>query len=144
MAESGELQAFHTRFNDTLQAIEGGYIRVMDQLDRALSQIGEAENDIYEDMRESEGLERLKIHGDSSVVDLLSLSGDTAMENYLLVSGVAQSKDEGSQVVRAASQLKQLIGARAAVMRAKVQVQQEMIQKVCSDDEVAEQDLREF
>jgi hypothetical protein len=47
-------------------------------------------------MRESEGLERLKVHGDSSVVDLLSLSGDTAMENYLLVSGVAQSKDEGS------------------------------------------------
>ena len=103
----------------------------MDQLDRALNQIGEAENDIYDDMRETEGLERLKSHSDSSLVDLLSLTGDTAMENYLIVSGVAQTKDEGSQVVRAADQLKNLIGARAAVMRAKVQVQQEMIHKVC-------------
>ena len=96
----------------------------MDQLDRALNQIGEAENDIYEDMRETEGLERLKSHSDSSLVDLLSFTGwGTAMENYLIVSGLAQTKDEGSQVVRAADQLKNLIGARAAVMRAKVQVQ---------------------
>ena len=102
MADSGELQAFHSRYNDTLQAVEGGYIRVMDQLDRALNQISEAENDIYEDMRETEGLVRLKNHSDSSVVDLLSLSGDAAIENYLIVSGVAQTKDEGSQVVRAA------------------------------------------
>ena len=89
MAESGELQAFHQRYNDTLQAVEGGYLRVMDQLDRALNQISEAENDIYEDMRETEGLERLKAHGDASLVDVLAFSGDTAMENYILVSGVA-------------------------------------------------------
>ena len=96
MAESGQLQAFHQRYNDTLQAVEGGYLKVMDQLDRALNQIGEAENEIYEDMRETEGLERLKAHGDASLVDVLAFSGDTAMENYILVSGVAQTKDEGS------------------------------------------------
>ena len=74
----------------------------MDQLDRILQQIGEMENDIYEDMRDAENLDRLKSHSEGSVMDLVSFSGDNiALENYVIVKGLAQTKDEGSQVIRA-------------------------------------------
>ena len=102
MAQSGELQAFHKRYADKLSSVETGYLKVMDQLERTLQQIGEMEDGIYEDMRDAEGLERLKNHSDTTIVDLVSFSGDNiAIENYLIVKGLAQTKDQGSQVVRA-------------------------------------------
>ncbi len=36
MAESGDLQALHTRCLEQAQAVESGYIKVMDSLDRTL------------------------------------------------------------------------------------------------------------
>ena len=36
MAESGELQALHTRCLEQAQAVESGYIKVMDALDVTL------------------------------------------------------------------------------------------------------------
>lgn len=36
MAETGELQKLHKRCVDLAQAVEDGYIKVMDQLDRTL------------------------------------------------------------------------------------------------------------
>ena len=48
------------------------------------------ENEIYEDMRDSENLDRLKSHSETSVMDLISFSGDNiALENYLIVKGLA-------------------------------------------------------
>ena len=48
------------------------------------------ENDIYEDMRDSENLDRLKSHSEGSVMDLVSFSGDNiALENYVIVKGLA-------------------------------------------------------
>lgn len=75
----------------------------MDQLERILQQISEMEEDIYEDMRNTENLERLRSHSSMSAIDLVSFSGDDiALENYLIVNGLAQSKTEGSQVIRVA------------------------------------------
>ena len=36
MAESGQLQALHQSCNDLFKAVETGYIKVMDQLDRII------------------------------------------------------------------------------------------------------------
>ena len=47
-------------------------------------------------------------------------------------------------MIRVASQLKELIGARAAAMQAKVQVQEELLRAVCPDDHAAELELREY
>ena len=60
-AESGELQALHQKIIDQGKAIEVGYIKVMDQLDRILQQISEAEQEIYDDLVDAEidGLQRL-------------------------------------------------------------------------------------
>ena len=43
MAETGELQKLHQRCVEQAQAVEDGYIKVMDQLDRTLQQVCEAE-----------------------------------------------------------------------------------------------------
>ena len=41
------------------------------------------ENEIYEDMRDTENLDRLRDHGSATLVDLVSLSGgNIALENY--------------------------------------------------------------
>ena len=63
--------------------MEAGYLKVMNQLDRTLAQIGEMEDEIYEDMRDSENLERLRSHTSTSIMDIASLSGDDiSLENY--------------------------------------------------------------
>ena len=103
MAQSGELQTFHKKCADLQQSVKTGYIKVMDQLGRILQQISEMEEDVYEDMRNTENLERLRSHGSSSVMDLAALSGDDiSLENYAIIRGLAQAKTEGSQVIRVA------------------------------------------
>ena len=47
-------------------------------------------------------------------------------------------------MIRVATQLKELIGARAATLKAKIQVQEEMIAKVCPDDDAASLELQDF
>ena len=75
----------------------------MNQLDRILQQISEIEDGVYEDMRDTEDLDRLRSHTDSTIMDVISFSGDNiALENYLIIRGLAQTKDQGSQVVRVA------------------------------------------
>ena len=97
MAANGELQAFHKRCSDTQSAVETGYPNVMDQLDRILKQISEMEDEVYDDMRETENLDRLRSHVPTSVIDMVALSGgNVALENYLLIKGLAATKDEGS------------------------------------------------
>jgi len=69
----------------------------MDQLDRILKQISEMEDEVYDDMRETESLERLRSHERTSVIDIIALSGgNVALENYLIIKGLAETKDEGS------------------------------------------------
>ena len=97
MAANGELQAFHKRCSDTQSAVETGYTNVMDQLDRILKQISEMEDEVYDDMRETENLDRLRSHQPTSVIDTIALSGgNVALENYLIIKGLAATKDEGS------------------------------------------------
>ena len=97
MAANGELQAFHKKCSDTQAAVESGYVNVMDQLDRILQQISEMEDEVYDDMRDTENLERLRSHQPTSAIDFVALSGgNVALENYLIVKGLAATKTEGS------------------------------------------------
>ena len=77
-AESGELQALHDRCHAQAKAVETGYIKVMDELDRVLQSVTEAEQDIYEELLDSdfEGLQRLN-SGEhvARVYDILFKSG---------------------------------------------------------------------
>ena len=43
MAESGELQAMHAKCSKLAKDVDTGYIKVMDQLDRTLQQVCDAE-----------------------------------------------------------------------------------------------------
>ena len=48
-------------------------------------------------MRDTENLDRLRNHSESSIMDVVSFSSDNiALENYLIVSGLASTKDQGS------------------------------------------------
>ena len=47
-------------------------------------------------------------------------------------------------MIRVASQLKELIGARAAAMQAKVQVQEELLRAVCTGDDAAQLELGDY
>jgi hypothetical protein len=65
MAASGELQSLHQRCVDLVKAVEAGYIKVNDQLDRTAQQITEAEQEIYDELvsSEVEGLRRIDNRG---------------------------------------------------------------------------------
>ena len=146
-AESGELQALHQKIIDQGKAIEVGYIKVMDQLDRTLQQISEAEQDIYDDLvdAEIEGLHRLddNKHKDA-LFNFLASSGNTSLENYEIVKRVATEKGD-SDVVNAEKSLKSLLNTRARVMNAKANLQDAIIANVGADAHGAcEQEVREF
>ena len=146
-AESGQLQALHQKIIDQGKAIEVGYIKVMDQLDRTLQQISEAEQDIYDDLvdAEIEGLHRLddNKHKDA-LFNFLASSGNTSLENYEIVKRVATEKGD-SDVVNAEKSLKSLLNTRARVMNAKANLQDAIIANVGADAHGAcEQEVREF
>jgi hypothetical protein len=109
MAESGQLQQLHERCMNQQQAVQDGYIKVMDSLDRVLQQVSEAEHDIYEELLDS-GVEDLnKINngqqGDT-IFNALAFSESTSpMENYEIVRRVAETKGD-SDVVLAERNLK--------------------------------------
>ena len=126
MAESGELQALHQRCVDQARAVDTGYIKVMDLLDKTGQQINEAEADIYEDLvsAELEGLQRLDsgYQGDRSILDTLSgVFGDASLENYEIVKRAAEAKGD-SDVINAERSLKSLLMARARLFSAKAAI----------------------
>jgi len=92
MAKSGELQSLHAKCNDLESAVETGYLKVVDHLDRALAQIAQTEQDIYQSL---DSVDRLRSHNSSSIADVLSLSaGSVALDNYVIVSGAAEKNAE--------------------------------------------------
>lgn len=92
MAQSGELQRLHARCNELESAVETGYLKVIDHLDRALAQISQTEEEIY---HSCDSLNRLRSHNSKSLVDALSLSsGCVSLENFLIVEGAAEKNPE--------------------------------------------------
>ena len=141
------MQALHQKIIDQGKAIEVGYIKVMDQLDRTLQQISEAEQDIYDDLvdAEIEGLQRLDDgkHKDA-LFNFLASSGNSSLENYEIVKRVATEKGD-SDVVNAEKSLKSLLNTRARVMNAKADLQDAIIANVGADAHGAcKQEVREF
>ena len=148
LAESGELQAMHNRCHDLGKSVEAGYIKVMDQLDKTLQQIADAEQDIYDDLIESdlEGLSRINSgEQNSPFFDAISLaSGQAPMENYEIVRKAAAAKGD-SDVVAAEKSLGSMLAARAQAMDAKAAVQEAILTKLSGDNVGAcEQELAEF
>ena len=126
MAESGKLQELHQRCTDQAKAVENGYIKVMDQLDKTLHAVCEAEQDIYDELIDSdiEGLMRLD-NGEQgkTIFNVLSfVDGMTPLENYEIVRRVADQKGD-SDVVLAEKNLRALLSTRAHIMKAKATVQ---------------------
>jgi len=138
MAKSGELQSLHTKCNDLESAVETGYLKVVDHLDRALAQIAQTEQDIYQSL---DSVDRLRSHNSSSIADVLSLSaGSVALDNYVIVSGAAE---KNAELANQANSLKQLIGARAWILMARVHLLEEFVDKVGKNDSAAKAELRE-
>ena len=146
-AESGQLQALHQKIIDQGKAIEVGYIKVMDQLDRTLQQISEAEQDIYDDLVDAdiEELHRLDDgKNKDALFNFMGSSNNTVLENYEIVKRVATEKGD-SDVINAEKSLKSLLNTRARVMNAKADLQDAVIANVGSDAHGAcEQEVREF
>ena len=137
LAESGELQALHQRCVNQAKAVDTGYIKVMDLLDKTGQQINEAEADIYEDLVSSEldGLRRINsgYQGDRSVFDSLSgLMSDASLENYEIVKRAAEAKGD-SDVIAAEKSLKSLLMARARMYAAKAAIQEAMLERMSGD-----------
>lgn len=141
MADSGDLQKLHQRCHSLDKAVEVGYLKVTDHLERALVQITQTEEEIYQSILSIKGMERLRSHNQKSVVDIVSLStGNVSIENFLIVEGASNSNQE---LQTHANTLKQLIGARAWVLMAKVHLLEEYVNKVGKDDSAAKVELRE-
>ena len=92
MAQTGELQRLHAKCNELESAVETGYLKVVDHLDRAIAQIAQTEEDIYQSL---DSVDRLRSHNTKSVVDVLSFaSGSVSLDNYIIVSGAAEKNPE--------------------------------------------------
>jgi len=140
MGASGELAALHAKCAELDDSVTGGYLKVMDALDRTLQQINETEDDIYDGLRDNNDLERVRLHSDAKYAffDAVGLSaGNRSVENLTLAQGCDAAASE-------AEMLRQLVGARAAVMQAKAAVARDFATRVASDDVAADADMREM
>ena len=121
----------------------------MDSLDRTLQQIVEAEQDIYDDLVDSdvEGLRRLD-DGENrdTFFDALSfVDGLTPLENYEIVKRAAEAKGD-SDIVAAEKSLKSLLSARAHIMATKSSVQRAILERIADGDDTGanEIELKEY
>ena len=142
LAETGELQDLHSRCAAAEQAVETGYLKVMDHLDRALQQISETENETYMSLQDK-GLDRLRLHGDVSLMDTLSFAGSSVTLENLEIARVA-ADERGGDLQSECHVLEQLAGARAWIMMSKVHVVEEFLDKVSNEDSSLKVDLREY
>lgn len=130
----------HNRCADLAKQVESGYIRVMDQLDKTLVMICEAETEIYEDLADTEveGLLRLK-HDKDLFFDTLSfVDGEASLENYEIVRRAAEEKQD-SDLAAAERSLRSLLQTRAKVMETKVKLQTAILEKIVDGDVGASQ-----
>lgn len=134
-AESGELAQIHQRCSSAEHNVEVGVAKVMDQIDRTLQQITDTEQDIYNGIQEK-GVDRLRSHNDHSIFDTLSMAlAFVSLENYTIVSATEHHSDTAA--------LKELIGARAHALSAKIDILEEISEKVDNaDDSAARHELR--
>ena len=146
MAESGELQALHERCNDLDQNVATNFAKVMDQLDRVLAQIEEQETEIYEELIENNDLTQLRSHSSNSLTEVLSGLGnsDVAVENLQIAQQEGANADTHSEIYSSVQSLRQYVGVRAEVYRAKAAVLEEIVAKVNGNDAALEHDLRSF
>jgi len=106
----------HREWDSVEQAYNTNRLKIGDALDRTLAQVAQAEDEIYEQLRESDN--RIMMHSDSgSLLDMISIShGDNALNNLQMAQQMGQeSADHAVQ----ANQLRQLVGARSAIWAAK-------------------------
>ena len=121
----------------------------MDLLDKTAQQINEAEEDIYDDLLNSEldGLRRIDsgYQGERTVFDALSgVISDASLENYEIVKRAAETKGD-SDVITAERSLKSLLMARARIYAAKAAIQEAILERMSGDQTLAiEQELNEF
>ncbi len=137
LAESGELAKLHGRCAELEEAVATGFLKVTDQFDRALQQISQSEEEVYESLLEK-GLERVRSHNDASYLDNFTFNaGNRSVENLIIVQG---SGEHAAQ----ADVLRQLVGARAHILAAKCEVTSEFLAKVAKGDAAVQADLREY
>lgn len=148
MAESGDLQALHESSTALSLAVQTGYIAVMDQLDRTMQSVIDAESDIYDDLVDSafEELQRIDTgeHRDILLEAISCVDAVRPLENYEIVRRVAEEKGD-SDIVAAEKSLRALLATRAKIMDSKAAIQAEILEKLQSDDSTAcQQELQEF
>lgn len=120
----------------------------MEQLDRTMQQVVEAEQDIYEDLVDTDIEELQKIntgeHADSLFDKLTFMEGQSFLENYEIVKRAAEQKGD-SDIVAAEKSLRSLMQARARVMATKAAIQQAVLDKVAEEETGAcRQELAEY
>lgn len=93
MAESGELQKLLDNCANLDDAVEKGYVQVMDQLDRAIQQAEDQEQAIYKTMKNEFGLDRARMHDEMSGIEGVFSPMDVASENYILAKGAVEYQD---------------------------------------------------
>lgn len=129
LAASGELKALHSKCAQLDDEVQKGFVQTIDQLDRVLQQVKDAESDIYETLNSDYGVERARRHtvaGEQSGFEgIFSINpAEKAHENYILARGAAieatgARKEELEGIVR---QLEDLLRARGGIFRSKVKI----------------------
>lgn len=93
-------------------------MRINDSIDRTLAQIGQAEEEIYEQLQEADP--RIRTANSEGLQDFLSLSADDRTLGNLQVAEAMA--DDSSDHAVLANQLKNLLGARIAALEAREDV----------------------
>ena len=136
-AESGELLALTTWMRDFTERKQVLLNTIYDKLDRTLQQCDLMENEIIEDLwEESEELGNLRTSSGNSIINDLSgiREGGRSFENLILVEGFVSQNPKADDVAAKADTLRQLMAVRGAVLRAKVEIQEILLDKETEAD----------
>ena len=116
MQASGELTKLHEEFAEVESAYNTSHLKIMDALDRAEVQITQAEDEINRNLYESDA--RVRLHkSDDAITSLMTMTaGDVTLHNLQIAQQMGESNTDHALL---AEELRQLLGARVAVLSAK-------------------------
>lgn len=143
LADSGDLKKIHSAAFETRERAEREYLGVREHIQKIIHQVEEKENEIYAQLQENFGLDKVRKHGQSSLLDILSFSAsDPIFANLAMVDGAIEHNHESADQLRVIqAKLQAYIGVKAKFFEIETLLKDEYSKKVAPGDPLVSEEL---
>lgn len=138
LADKGDLQKIHAKYNDLHGKVEVDYAKIRTQFGDIIKQVEQKENELVLQLREM-GVEKLRLHTGSDDVNFFDAvgfaTGLPSFNNLIMVeTAIENNHPQKEQLEEIKNKLHNYMGVLARYFEIKVEVREEYVKKVAKGD----------